>query len=345
MRRAAHLLAITVGLMAAGVSAIAVAGDTRLVAVIHDDTAPARSLARRLSAELLASGFAAREWSCPASAATTCAAAAEPGPRVVIAAPPDATVQARVSAKGRSAGPFELASEAADRVDAVGRFAMELVTWVEVLENPSLIGGAPIAPPSLRAAAAAETTGRPVVGRRMHLGLGGLYAYDPNFEGSGGGELSLAWDWAIGAMDQRWGLRLAAGASPLSKPISFNAIRVRRSPLTAMALATTARSPGRWTLEAHGGLGIELQRLTAEDLWRVGDKTVARESRFGPVAQAGLGILYDLGDQQDRFSVGAELRLVYSLPPQVVVVGERRFGGGSAPPTVGLAIIGRWTTR
>jgi hypothetical protein len=322
------------------------------VAVFHNDTEQARSVARRLSAELRANGFTARDWPCPAGPATPCAVpAAGSGARVVIEALPGEPVHARVEASGRSAGPFQLDSDAADRVDAVGRFALELATWVDVLDNPSAISRLATLSPAAGVTAtsgASDSGGRAPEGRRLHLGLGGLYAYDQTgFEGSGGGELSVAWDWAIGKQDQRLGLRLAAGASPLSRPISLDGIRVTRSPVTAAALATTARSPGRWTLEAHGGLGIELQRLTAVDIRLPGSPTVSRGRRVGPIAQAGLAVLCGLGDDQrdGRFSVGVELRMVYAMPSQVVVVGDRRFGGRASPPALGLAIIGRWTTR
>jgi hypothetical protein len=121
-------------------------------------------------------------------------------------------------------------------------------------------------------------------------------------------------------------------------------MRVWRSPMTAAVLATTGRSPGRWTLEAHGGLGIELQRL--RDISLPGQPTVSRGRRFGPVAQAGLAVLLSLGDVRrgGRFSVGAVLRLVFSLAGLLVVVGVGRVGGIKAP-TPCIAIVGRWTAR
>ena len=350
MKLGAHLVWMAAGVLALSLPASTGHAGVGPVTVFHTDTDQARAVARRLSAELRANGFTAHDWPCPPTASPCAAPAEAVGPRVVIEAPPGEPVQARVEASGRSAGPFQLASDAADRMDAVGRFALELVTWVEVLDNPSTISRLASLSPAASVTATRESgqsVGRAPEGRRLHVGLGGLYAYDQNgFEGNGGGELSLAWDWAVGTQDQRWGLRLAAGASPLSKPISLDGMRVWRSPMTAAVLATTGRSPGRWTLEAHGGLGIELQRLRAVDIRLLGQPTVSRGRRFGPVAQAGLAVLRSLGEDRrgGRFSVGAEVRLVYSLPAQVVVVGDRRFGGSKAPAP-GIAIIGRWTAR
>jgi hypothetical protein len=336
------------------------------VAIVQTRAALAETAARRIAAELATRGYLGLPSACvpgpvppaesPFRAWQTCFdPATARGPRIAIAATA-AEVVAWIDVGGRTAGPFPCTAKAVRDPAELGRFASELVVWVESLLTPtpapSARVAAPVQPPALvppppeTTAAAALTAAPPPAAKapRPALSLGaGTVAYT-SLAGLGAGvgpELSAALEWADSwwRLVDRWGVRATGWISAWGVPIEKDGVAIRRAPVIGLIQLTAAVRAGAWWLEGHLGGGADWTRLSAS----TGAMPFKEESRAGFVAGVGLGLSRPLVRKGGAvpLSVALSLSFLSQVPRQVVVIGEHRFGDSRAP-TIGVGAALRW---